>query len=181
MRYRIFWGQKSANPALSVPDMCTLCLGVKYSNRARFKLFWVPLHAWFGVGTHFLKIGGGQINCSKNWLLFFLRAYLIFGARQLFETTFVHFENFCIWQIFPHCSPFALKTHELKWASRERFNNGWAGGNREMLHIWSKKGKKNQIISTFWWFFSFYLRILFRCKMLTFCGKESNNDRVKSI
>ena len=29
-QYRIFWGQKSASLALSVPDVCTSCFGFKY-------------------------------------------------------------------------------------------------------------------------------------------------------
>ena len=45
---------------------------------------------------HTEKVEGVQINCSKNRVLGVVRAHRVFGARQVFETTFGHIENF--WQ-----------------------------------------------------------------------------------
>ena len=41
-----------------------------------------------------LVLGGGKIHCSKNRVLAVLRAYCVFGARQVFETNFGHIQNF---------------------------------------------------------------------------------------
>ena len=45
-------------------------------------------------------VGGGKINCSKNATFIFSRAQRVFGARQVFETTFGHIQNFWQKQIF---------------------------------------------------------------------------------
>ena len=44
--------------------------------------------------------GGSKINCSKNRDFAVLRAHCVFGARQVFETTFGHIQNFWQKQIF---------------------------------------------------------------------------------
>ena len=41
-------------------------------------------------------LGGGKINCSKNVFFGVPRAQRAFGARQVFETTFGHIENFWV-------------------------------------------------------------------------------------
>ena len=64
-------------------------------------------HPWMrGLvpGHNLLKIGGVRLIASKIDF-YFLRAHLIFGARQFFETTFGHIQNFWQKKIFenvPH-------------------------------------------------------------------------------
>ena len=57
--------------------------------------FWAALHAWFGVPKHcgLVFVGGKKLIAPK---IEFLRAHYIFGARQVFETTFGHIPNFFI-------------------------------------------------------------------------------------
>ena len=95
-KYRNFWGKKSANPALSVPDayVCTSCFEVEYWNRSRFKQFWAPLHAWFGTRTLWSGTWGGKINCSKNRDFAVLRAPCVFGARQVLRQPLVTYKTF---------------------------------------------------------------------------------------
>ena len=51
----------------------------------RFKLFWAPLHAWFGAGTQFLKIGGEGVKLIAPKIDFWrLCARMSFLARAKF-------------------------------------------------------------------------------------------------
>ena len=44
--------------------------------------------------------GGVNPNCSKNQVFAVFGAHCVFGARQVFETTFGHMQNFWQKQIF---------------------------------------------------------------------------------
>ena len=53
---------------------------------------------------HTEKVEGVQIDCYKNRVLGTVRAHRFFGARQVFETTLGHIENFWQKQIFENVS-----------------------------------------------------------------------------
>ena len=90
-----------------MPDVCTSCFGVKYWCGSRFKLFWGPLDAWFGIGITFEKIwggGGGIFVAPKIYFYFFARANFLRQPLVTLET-FV-FDRFSI--LFLICSKNAL-------------------------------------------------------------------------
>ena len=96
--YGNFWGQKSANATLSVPDVCVSCFGGQKLKKVMVLTILSTSAILVGYWNAIVKIlrGGGKISCLKNRVFGIKRARCIFGARQIFEVTFGHIQNFCI-------------------------------------------------------------------------------------